>query len=615
MLAVLGFWAVPLTKAIGGRGAHTELVFQFVLIAALICSRAWRARSSVVVLSAIVSIAALGVCCLSPTGWWGADVAVGYVASAGTFVVAHRYVHDASRIEVLAAAVCLADLFEFSKGFFPWWGSSSAATEMSGTFYWHNPYAAYLLPGAILGLSLVTRGRSPLRLVGWMSAPLCTVGIVYSSSRASLAVLVLAWLVLLATLLRARCKVRGPLAVVALSIGLVFAVPGPPLFAHYSSPLAAQQVRAAKGETLSQNGAYRKQFWHEAATIAAHHPATGAGFHSLATASALYTPSGWARSQLAHNGYLQSFSDGGLLLGLPFLVSVAGFAFWAMRRLLLVFRRRDGETDPIVAGLAVAVLAAMLHSGVDFDWSHPSILIELCVMAACLAPTGSKRPHQSQPRSRLGAVVRGGAIAALVGAMVVSVAALHRWQLDQPTTLDPPASLLASGSSTFGDFRPGVQVLQDFLDGTQPVTRGQALTALGQTKDEAAVNLHHALLRLAAQAKLGLVTDSAAAADRVLATVAGTHTPYEMDLVTIRYAAGDTEGAMAMLTGVIAGQAAAGQAAPDLTEAITFWAKHFGTNGRYGCQLDAYVALGLNAAAVPKPSAACPVGSTVKVAE
>ena len=76
-----------------------------------------------------------------------------------------------------------AGLVEFWEAFLPWWGGGHPETAMSGTFYWWNPFAAFLLPGALLGAALAIAGRQTWRTLGWLAAPMCAAGIVFSSSR------------------------------------------------------------------------------------------------------------------------------------------------------------------------------------------------------------------------------------------------------------------------------------------------------------------------------------------------------------------------------------------------------------------------------------------------
>ncbi len=495
--ALLLVWGLPLTHATGGRDPHALVVYAAVALAAFLVTRAWRVHPVEVGLATAVAAAAVTVCAVSPTGWWGADFAAGYVVAAASYLVVRRYATDRTRATVVLAGVTLVGLEQFGQAFLPWWGGRDPSVDMSGTFYWHNPYAAFLLAPALLGLGLTLRGERPWRLVGWAATPLCVAGIVLSSSRATLAALLVAWLAVLALAVRNRVTARRAAALTGVALMTVLALPGPPLFDHWRSPTAATQERAAAGETLSQNGYYRTQFWREAAAVATHHPVSGAGFHSLATASALYTPVGWARSQLAHNGYLQPLSAGGLLLGLPALTALALIAAAA----LLTLRRRRGTprgpTDPVAVALAVSVLAAMAHALVDFDWSHPALRVQLALLAACLPALRTARRRAETPVPRRTTAVRVGAATVLVLVLGVELGALHAWQRGEAaasTLVSVPGALQAAGRP-FGDYRPARTVLRKAVRDPATVSDAQAARAMALTAHIATVDVHLALLR------------------------------------------------------------------------------------------------------------------------
>lgn len=603
MLLLVLFWAVPFTRAVGGRGVHSELLLAAVLLVVCLAQRLWRAPPQAVWLTAVVSSAAIAVCLLSPTGWYGADVAAGYVFGGAIFLIARCYLKSTERCYAIGAAVCLAGLYEFSQSLITWIGSHDPATEMAGTFYWHNPYAAFLLPGAVIGLGLAAGHRSPWHLVGWVTTPCCVAGIVFSTSRATLAVLVISWIFVFAAILRVRAGLGRASALVALCVAVTFALPGPPFFPHYVSPLSTINERSATGQTLGQNGAYRVEFWKEAAEVALHHPVSGGGYHSLATTSVLYTPGSWARSQLAHDGYLQSLSDGGLVLGVPFLFALLIVVLWALRRAwALVAHGPGGSVDTVNGTIAIALLAAAVHSAVDFDWSHPAILVEFALLAACVAP-----PVESAVQSRHGRVFAVGGSILLLAIVAMLIPILHRWQIDQPSTLTSPTTLLDDARSTFGDYRPAEEVLYDRSLGMQPVSDRQAADALRLTRRAATIDLHLALLREAIAADIGRDPDAVTHSQALLDEVQGDKSHYTLDLATVMVAAGDNVGARNLLTADLGSQGRAGIATPDSQSELALWADHLGRGSGYACQLKAATHL-LDTAAVaslPRPRSIC----------
>jgi O-antigen ligase len=598
MVAVLLFWAVPFTRATGGRGVHTELIFSVLLLVVLAALPAWRAPAGSVALAATVAAAAELVCVFAPSGWYGSDVAAGYVIAGATFIAARRYVRDTERRLLVATCVCLAGLYQFEQAFVPWWGSETASTEMSGTFYWHNPYAAFLLPGAVIGIGLILERRRPWSTVGWLSTPICTAGIVFSSSRATMAALVVAWLLLAAVCLRRKNVLRAGGALAA-TAAVILVLPGPPFFPHYSAPWSATQARSSSGETLSQNGEYRIQFWRSAVQVAVHRPWVGSGFHELADASALYTPFGWARSPQAHNGYLQAFSDGGVLLGLPFLAAVLVALWWGLRQLWAALRTRAGPIDALDCSVGVALLALLAHSAVDFDWSHPSILVEVALLSATVAP-----PVVTTHVRRSSVV----ALTVMAGALITLVPALHQWQLSQPNFRYSTDHELDVAGAPFGNFRPAQAVLRAYVYQDRPLSVQDAARALALTADEAKVDIHDALLRDAVGASTHLNPDAVAEARATLDRIGGILPPYVPDFALVLSSAGQSRAARDVLADHIAAQATAGKVAPNLGDELAQWARTLGTGSRYACQLNSVEALLSDAqeANLPAPTAPCP---------
>jgi O-antigen ligase len=601
MAGILVGWAVPLTRGIGGRDPHAQLVTLLIALPCLVALRPWRSDARVLLAAVAVSTAALLVCVLSPTGWSGADVAGGYVIAAASVVAVLRYARTPRRRDALAAAVCLAGIYQFLTGFVPWWRGGVASAEMTGTFFWHNPYAAFLMPAAAIGLGFVVKGEAPWRLVGWVSAPLCTAGIVLSSSRATLAVLVVAWIGILLSAVVDRATAVRAAALTGVSITVTFLLPGRPFFSHFTSPFAATTARSGGGETLASSGHYRTEFWREALTVGAHHPLVGGGFHALVSASVLYTPTTWARSQLAHNGYLQVWTDGGLLLTVPFLVLVAVCAWWALRLALPGVTRRASRAEPVQVATAIAILGAMAHSAVDFDWSHPTILVELAIMAAVIAP------QQVRRRGQLLRYVAAASLVGLLVGMAVTVAALHQWQRDKPDVGESPPTMLSLSAAPFGDYRPAAALLSNAATGRSTPTQAQLRKALTLTARESHVDIQLQFLRLATQARLGDGPQAVAATRQLLHDVRGTGASYLPEVASVLAGAGVEAAARSDLMADLAQQRAADGSTSALLADLQLWARDLGTGAPYACQLrSARVALtGAQISTLPGPRATC----------
>ncbi|HVA61946.1 MAG TPA: O-antigen ligase family protein [Mycobacteriales bacterium] len=551
-MAVLGavaWWAIPLTHAVGGRtpGAVPEALLA--IVPALVLTRPWsRLPRWVLALGLAVAAGAIAVCGFAPTGWTGADTAAAYVYAVVAFWVAMAYARTPTRQRLLAVAVALAGLDQFGHAFEPFWDGGQPGRTMVGTFYWHNQYAAFLLAPALAGLALVVGDDRRLRPVGWAVAPLSVAGIVLSTSRAALACAVVGWLVVgLVVAARsgrlrrlARWGVAGGLCALA-----VIALTGPPLFLHRVSPFGALQARAAAGQSLATNGGYRVDFWVEAWRVFAHHPVAGGGYGSLPVAATGLVPSSWARSTYAHNGLLQAVSDGGLLLGVPFLLACLAIGTALLRRAWTAFRR-DG--DVVLVGLVLGALALLAHSAVDFDWSYPALFTMTALVAG--AALGGARHRRTMPdRGRSGGfrALALLAITAIVATPLLAAASTS-WSDGTTTALErasheSPATAVAAveraSRRPLGGYRPWATLLEFALPATPGgplrLPRQVVLQALVGTSAAAQVDRRLAVERVRALALLGEPVAARKALDVALASLHGDLGPVA-DLVGLAYA-------------------------------------------------------------------------------
>jgi hypothetical protein len=447
MGVLLLFWAVFLTMSTGGPGVYAELAFVVMLVPLLIAIRAWKAPLGSALVAASVSAAALLVCEFAPTGWRGSPAAAGYVLASAVFLAARRYVRIDGRREFVAGAVCLAGSLEFAQGFARWVSGRQSVAAMVGTIEAHNEFAAFLLPGAVIGLGLFAQRRSPLHIIGLTSAVLCSAGIVFSSSRASMAVLIVAWLLMLASHARDPVKLRRMGGAVLFAAVFTAILPGPPLFSHYASPFAATAHRESDGESLDRNGTFRTEAWREAGEVVTHHPLVGGGYFGQAAASARYVPTDWLHTPLAFSGYFQPLSDGGLLLGLPFLSAVGIILFWALRRFLELLRARGRPAeDSVQVACTVALLAVLAHSAVDYDWTFPSLMIEAALVASCIAPAAGRRAREWLRYERVVSL----ALLVVTVALAVCVPALYQRRADQPNLFQAKLISLDSAGGQAG---------------------------------------------------------------------------------------------------------------------------------------------------------------------
>lgn len=391
LLLALVVWARVVTARAGGRDPGSIVIGPLSLLPALVLVRP--ARRDLWPLALLV-LAALLTCMLAPFGFAKAGV-IGVAAySAAAFAVVRAFAATAERRIVVADVLCLVSLDQFAQGFLAWWGGRDPHKEMIGTFFWHNQYAAFLLPGVIIGAALAVFATRQHRWIGFVTAPVCLAGIVYSTSRATMMLAVGGLVVVAAVAVAGGDRRRTLPAVVglgALAVGTLFFFTSPVFFPHAGNPFGATEQRAATGETLSSNTGYRLDFWKAALGELGDRPVVGGGFGSFGELSGNHLPVAAVRTVSAHNELLQAFAEGGLLWGLPVLLAVGGLSVGALRR--SAGRLRAVATERAVAvGATVTVAALLLHALVDFDWTYPSLVVSLAAAGglAMALPLGER---------------------------------------------------------------------------------------------------------------------------------------------------------------------------------------------------------------------------------
>jgi len=125
----------------------------------------------------------------------------------------------------------------------------------------------------------------------------------------------------------------------------------------------------------------RLPIWRGASAMAADFWATGSGLNTYGIATLFYpavVPAHHLRE--AHNDYLQLAVEGGLLLGVPVLIAIAGFVIAVRRRLAA----SDGPAYWVRLGALGGIVAVAVQSAVDFSLQMPGnavLFATLCGVA------------------------------------------------------------------------------------------------------------------------------------------------------------------------------------------------------------------------------------------
>jgi O-Antigen ligase len=240
----------------------------------------------------------------------------------------------------------------------------------------------YVLAAAEIGLRNVRPGWRHRLL--WLSSPeggrlqiaifavvLMSVSLLMTQSRSGVACFGMAMAIATIAAARHQRSVRGRLGVVV-AIGI----------------LAAAPVLWAKSDVLGRFSvgddhslALRRTIWGDTRRVISDFPGAGVGLNAFAAAMEAYQ-TGFTDQSVheAHNDYLQLAAEGGMLLGVPFVLTVGVFVV-AIRR-----RFASQQDDPTTAwmrfGAATGLAAIALQSLVEFSLQMPGNAVTFVVLAA-----------------------------------------------------------------------------------------------------------------------------------------------------------------------------------------------------------------------------------------
>jgi O-antigen ligase len=267
-------------------------------------------------------------------------------------------------IAVIAGWVCLIALFNF-------WGAGDPQMRWYSTFYWPNPFAAFLLlvlPLQVVRMLRAQTGRETL--AHGALAALFTVSFVLTYSRG-------AWLSLAAVapvaaiILRPRswgtALWRGAIFAVLVAIAVIILTSSAPRGAS-SMNVAGRAASIGNAGDSSIQG--RVHFWRAALRIFRDHPWLGTGPGTFSAVHPQYQddPRFYARD--AHNLYVQTLAETGLTGAVVLLWFLGALlALW----LRTLARAQATEEYPLVAGVGLGLAAFWLHSGLDMDWAFPAV--------------------------------------------------------------------------------------------------------------------------------------------------------------------------------------------------------------------------------------------------
>lgn len=531
-------WIFVVLPATGGLHDRSTALGVLAAVPALLLTRPWQNVGRMTLsLLACVAGGGLLVLTVTPPGWAQADSVAAHLAGGLAFVVVAAYARSAERRLAVVIVLVLALLFQFTQAWLPWWGGADPNKLLVGTFYWHNPLGAYFTGLGLLAGAVAVLGRAPVQRPAFLTAPFAAVGVILSTSRASLALLVLGWLGV--GLLAGTATPRLPallrwLAVPVATGGLLAFLTSGVFFPgeSFEGPAAAATTSNASspaGErgltSLSSSGVYRVE-WADAAVQAwLDKPLLGQGFGSFAATSPSRLPEGTPRSLYVHNAYVEALTAGGLVFGGP--VTLAALTLLLMSARAGWRALRSSEPDrALTAGAALATGALLAHAGVDFDWHYPTLLVLVGVTGGIVCAAA---PPTRRRATRAGIVLP--VLSAVVALAVLATYAEAHGRLasnvrDGPTAtratrlLDSQWPLTRDSRIVLAALRASIVVPRsgpDRLSSSDQVAR----QVLRESADLATIDDDAALLRAEVQALAGQPAEAAVTAERILARTPG----------------------------------------------------------------------------------------------
>lgn len=166
----------------------------------------------------------------------------------------------------------------------------------------------------------------------------------------------------------------------------------------------------------------RVSYWRVASRIIRDHFWSGVGLGNFGAVYANYQRLGDGPVQMAHNDYLQVFTETGVFGLLAFLAMWGYFAVWGGLR---ITRETDSLRRGIITGMYAGVLAFLMHAFIDFDFQNPSLVALIVTVAGLFYARAGLRGDAVEVVEERRAVSQMIAIPILLAVALVTSAALR----------------------------------------------------------------------------------------------------------------------------------------------------------------------------------------------
>ena len=429
-----------------------------------------------------------------------------------------------------------------------WLFMTQAYGRLTGTFYWPNPAAAYLMPAVILCVDKVRRcqGRR-----GWFwaaaAAGFLAAFWLTDSRAATIVLVVLLGIYCLVSKLNKGFWIKFVFNTV-ISVGLGVALSWLSIFsAHHGTALVpgSRFAEAASGE--SQSVSDRLVFLQSTVKIWWDNPLLGTGAGTYPDVHPKYQGRVVSASASAHNMYAQTLSELGIVGGL-LLLSVLGWMFAGVVRGIV--------KHPEVIATVLGVVGLLVHFGLDIDAQYPALLMLAALLLGLCYQQWSVvwgRPSW-----------RGAVVAAALLVPAVSLYKSQAWA-DAAATYQEAGDY--EGAASRYEVAQNVAVFNPDLVGAE----GIAWYSAGATGGKDAKKDGDMALDLARQAErldpsdgqhyqlegrvlsqLGHEREAEAALWKALKLDPYNHPQYALDLATLQLSRGDKDGAATTIQSMLA---------------------------------------------------------------
>lgn len=240
--------------------------------------------------------------------------------------------------------------------------------RIQSTFTNPNPFGIYMVMVFLLVLSLFVRLKSKSYL--FLSILFLSL-ILLSGSRASIAAMLISLIIVFLGLDRSQLKVALKKSLIIFIIAFIFSQ-----LSMYASIYIRENIFLDQSllESITRSSSFitsslkgRLEFWRVAFKLFKNKPILGYGNGTYFSAYYIeYGMNQWY-SRFAHNHYLQTMPE----LGIVGIILFLGFLWTGLKA--VIYNAKQKSKPIYFWGMAAGLVAFLLHIGVDFTWNFPAV--------------------------------------------------------------------------------------------------------------------------------------------------------------------------------------------------------------------------------------------------